>query len=130
MSVVLLMHSPFASFSFLGIEPVLHRLQSSAATLDHLVEMSHSAHANIDADAKLLSVIFNEMYRECSHTHYATTFEHEEAACQVAQVAVSLLPMHNMSQTCDHSLSELKLVHCYVYATNTSEYNWFKVCFV
>ena len=37
-------------FNLLGVKPILRRLQYSALTLDHLVEMSHSAHANIDAN--------------------------------------------------------------------------------
>ena len=73
------------------MEPILHRLQHSAATLDHLAEMSHSAHSNIDADAKLLSVIFDEMHRKRGHSHYAAIFEHEETARLVAQLVARLL---------------------------------------
>ena len=53
--------------------------------------MSHSAHANIDADAQLLGVIFDEMHCERGHSHYAAIFEHEEAARLVAQLVARLL---------------------------------------
>ena len=73
------------------MEPILRHLQYSAATLDHLAEMSHSAYSNIDTDAKLLGVIFDEMHRERGHAHYAAIFEHEEAAHLVAQLVACLL---------------------------------------
>ena len=53
--------------------------------------MSHSAHANIDADATLLGVIFDKMHRECGHSHYAAIFEHEKTARLVAQLVACLL---------------------------------------
>ena len=54
-------------------------------------EMSHSAHSNINADAKLLGIIFDEMHRKRGHTHYAAIFEHKGAARQVAQLVACLL---------------------------------------
>ena len=53
--------------------------------------MSHSAHANINADAQLLGIIFDKMHRECGHSHYAAIFKHEETACLVAQLVARLL---------------------------------------
>ena len=53
--------------------------------------MSHSTHANIDADAKLLGVIFDEMHQERSHSHYAAIFKHEATTRMVAQLVARLL---------------------------------------
>ena len=53
--------------------------------------MSHSTHANIDADAKLLGVVFDEMHCKRGHSHYAAIFEHEETARLVARLVARLL---------------------------------------